>query len=388
MMKPRIRYGMVGGGQGAFIGAVHRMAARLDDQYELVCGALSSTAARSQQSGAELGLAPHRAYADYQTLFEREAALPADQRMQCVVIVTPNRTHLAIASAALDHGFHVLSDKPATATLAECRELAARLRISGLQYGLTHPYTAYPMVREAQARVASGALGTVRKVLVEYTQGWLAANIEQHGNKQALWRLDPAQAGISSCMADIGVHAFNLAEFVTGLEVRELCASLNSVVAGRKLDDDGTVLLRFDNGASGVLMASQVCVGDENNIRLRVYGDKASVDWQQMEPNSLRLRPLDAPAQLLRTAAPGTGSSASAATRIPAGHPEGYIEAFANVYREFAQQLRAAGSGKVAATPGAVPGIKAALRGMAFIEGAVASSAAGTKWQELPKVDA
>jgi len=385
-MQPRIRYGMVGGGQGAFIGAVHRMAARLDDQYELVCGAFSSTAAKSLASGVELGVAPERAYADFNIMCEREAALPADKRMQCVVIVTPNRTHLAIASAALDHGFHVLSDKPATTSLVECRVLAAHVRESGLQYGLTHPYTAYPMVREAQARVAGGALGKVRKVLVEYTQGWLAEPIEHHGNKQARWRLDPAHAGISSCMADIGVHAFNLAEFVTALEVRELCASLDKVVPGRKLDDDGTVLLRFDNGASGVLMASQVCVGDENNIRLRVYGEKASLDWQQMEPNSLWFRRVDAPVQLLRTGAAGTGAAAAAVTRIPSGHPEGYLEAFGNVYREFAQQLRS--SGRPGATHSAVPGIHAALRGMAFIECAVASSAAGTKWQALPKVDA
>jgi predicted dehydrogenase len=377
-MQPRIRYGMVGGGQGAFIGAVHRMAARLDDQFELVCGAFSSTVSRSLLSGLELGIVRERTYADYQTMFAREALLPAELRMQLAVIVTPTRTHLAIASAALEQGFHVLSDKPATATLAECRELVVRVRASGLHYGLTHPYTAYPMVREAREQVAIGALGTVRKVLVEYTQGWLATAVEGQGNKQARWRLDPAQAGISSCMADIGVHAFNLAEFVTGLEVRELCADLSTVVPGRKLDDDGTVLLRFDNGASGVLVASQVCVGDENNIRLRVYGEKASIDWQQMEPNSLWFRPQDAPAQLLRTGGSGTRRAAAAATRIPAGHPEGFLEAFGNVYREFAQQLR---GGAIA-----VPGIKDALRGMAFIEGAVASSAAGTRWQVLPKV--
>lgn len=381
-MLPRIRYGMVGGGQGAFIGAVHRMAARLDDQYELVCGAFSSNAERALESGVDLGIARERSYSDYSTMFEREAVLPAERRMQCVVIVTPNRMHLPIASAALDYGFHVLSDKPATATLAECRALAAKLRASGLQYALTHPYTAYPMAREARERISRGELGVIRKVITEYTQGWLAEPIEQYGNKQARWRLDPAQAGISSCMADIGVHAFNLAEFVTGLKVRELCAELRSVVPGRKLDDDGTVLLRFDNGATGVLLASQVCVGDENNIRLRVYGEKASLDWQQMEPNSLWFRPLDAPAQLLRTGVAGTGGAATAATRIPAGHPEGFLEAFGNVYREFAQQLRAGGKAN-----DAVQGIDAALRGMAFIEGAVASSAAGTTWQELPKVD-
>jgi predicted dehydrogenase len=377
----RIRYGMVGGGEGAFIGAVHRMAARLDDAYELVCGAFSSNAEKSQRSGAQLGVTPARCYDDFASMMAREAALPTAERMQCVVIVTPNRTHLPVALAALARGFHVLSDKPATATLEECRTLAAKLRSSGLHYGLTHPYTGYPMIREARARIARGELGSVRKVLVEYTQGWLSAPLEQQGNKQAAWRLDPEQAGLSCCMGDIGVHAFNLAEFVAGQSVRELCATLDSVVPGRRLDDDGTVLLRFGNGASGVLMASQICTGDENNLRLRIYGDKASIDWQQMEPNSLWFKPLEGPAQLLRTGVGGTGAGAAAATRIPSGHPEGYIEAFGNIYREFALQLA---SGKSSAADSAVPGISAALRGMAFVETAVASSAAGTQWRELP----
>ncbi len=379
----RIRYGMVGGGEGAFIGAVHRMAARLDDSYELVCGAFSSNAEKSQRSGAQLGIAPQRCYDDFASMMAREAALPAAERMQCVVIVTPNRSHLPIALAALARGFHVLSDKPATATLEECRTLAAKLRSSGLHYGLTHPYTAYPMVREARARIARGELGNIRKVLVEYTQGWLAAPLEQQGNKQAAWRLDPEQAGASCCMGDIGVHAFNIAEFVSGQSVRELCAELSSVVPGRRLDDDGTVLLRFGNGASGVLMASQICTGDENNLRLRVYGEKASIDWQQMEPNSLWLKPLEGAAQLLRTGVSGTGTAAAAATRIPAGHPEGYIEAFGNLYREFAQLLT---HDRADAADGTVPGISAALRGMAFVETAVASSAAGTQWRDLPNL--
>ena len=375
----RIRYGMVGGGEGAFIGAVHRMAARLDDAYELVCGAFSSSAEKSQGSGAALRIAPQRCYDDYNSMMAREVLLPADERMQCVVIATPNRTHLPIALAALARGFHVLSDKPATASLEECRTLAAELRSTGLHYGLTHPYTGYPMIREARARIARGELGAVRKVLVEYTQGWLAAPLEQMGNKQAAWRLDPAQAGSSCCMGDIGVHAFNLTEFVAGIAVRELCASLNSVVSGRKLDDDGTVLLRFDNGATGVLIASQICTGDENNLRLRIYGDAASVDWQQMDPNSLWLKPLAGPAQLLRTGVGGTGAAAAAATRLPAGHPEGYVEAFGNLYREFARLL-----GGHEPPEGPVPGISAALRGMAFVETAVASSASGSQWRELP----
>jgi predicted dehydrogenase len=373
----RVRYGMVGGGEGAFIGAVHRMAARLDDAWNLVCGAFSSEAEKSRRSGAALGLPRERSYATYEQMMASEAALPADERMQCVVIVTPNRTHLPIALAAIANGFHVLSDKPATASLAECRQLAAKLRDSGLHYGLTHPYCAYPMIREARARIARGDLGAVRKVTVEYTQGWLAQPIEREGNKQAAWRVDPAQAGNSCCMGDIGVHAFQLAEFVSGRAVTELCADLHRVVPGRQLDDDGTVLLRFDNGATGVLMASQICIGDENGLRLRIYGDRASLDWQQIEPNSLWLRSTDSPAQLLRTGMPGTGPESAAAQRIPPGHPEGYIEAFGNIYREFALLLRHGGATSV-------PGIGAALRGMAFVETAVASDAAGQVWRGLP----
>jgi predicted dehydrogenase len=375
----KIRYGMVGGGEGAFIGAVHRMAARLDDAWQLVCGAFSGSADKSQRSGLALGLEPARCYGDFQQMMEREAAMPAAERMQCVVIVTPNRTHLPIARAALARGFHVLSDKPATATFAECLQLQALLRNGALQFGLTHPYTGYPMIREARARIARGELGTVRKVLVEYLQGWLAAPIE-HSNKQAAWRLDPAEAGASCCMGDIGVHAFNLAEFVAGRSAESLCADLRSVVPGRRLDDDGTVLLRFDGGATGVLMASQICTGEENALRLRIYGDRASIDWQQMEPNSLWLKPIDGPAQLLRTGVAGTGAEAAAAQRVPAGHPEGYIEAFGNLYREFAQQLHTGSRNDV-------PGISAALRGMAFVDAAVASSAAGNQWRDLPRFD-
>ncbi|MET0281784.1 MAG: Gfo/Idh/MocA family oxidoreductase [Steroidobacteraceae bacterium] len=376
-MTHRVRYGMVGGGEGAFIGAVHRMAARLDDGWELVCGAFSADAIKARRSGAALGVPAGRCYDNFTAMMAHEALLPTAQRMQCVVIVTPNHLHLPVALAAFQHGFHVLSDKPATASLSECRELAARLRHSGVHYGLTHAYSGYPMIREARARIARGELGAVRKILVEYTQGWLALPIERDGQKQAAWRLDPAQAGVGGCMGDIGVHAFQLAEFTTGLAVQELSAHLHSVVPGRKLDDDGTVLLRFGNGASGVLVASQICVGDENNLRLRVYGDQASLDWQQMEPNSLWLRGIDGPAQLLRTGGAGTGPEAAAAQRVPGGHPEGYIEAFANLYREFGQLLQHGGVTSV-------PGIETALRGMAFVETAVASSAAGNQWLPLP----
>jgi predicted dehydrogenase len=378
-MRP-LRWGMIGGGEGAFIGAVHRMAARLDDAWELVCGAFSSEAARSLRSGAQLGLPERRVYENYTRMIDSESMLPADERMQVVVIVTPNRSHLPIALAAIERGFHVLSDKPATASLAECRKLAVALRGSGLRYGLTHPYSAYPMVREARARVAHGELGEVRKVVVEYTQGWLAEAIEQDGQKQAAWRVDPEQSGAGGCMGDIGVHAFQLAEFVSGQQVKELAADLYRIVPGRKLDDDGTVLLRFRNGASGVLIASQVFVGDENNLRLRIVGEKAALEWNQLEPNSLWLKSGTAPAQLLRTGHPGTGAESKASRRVPSGHPEGYIEAFGNLYREYALALQKG-------TPNSVPGIGAALRGMAFVETTVASSAAGQQWRMLPNLD-
>jgi predicted dehydrogenase len=316
-------------------------------------------------------------YDDYASMMAREAMLPASRRMQVVVIVTPNRSHLPIALAAFEHGFHVLSDKPATATLDECRQLAIALRRSGLRYGLTHPYSAYPMIREARARVAHGELGSIRKVVVEYTQGWLADPIELDGQKQAAWRVDPEQAGAGGAMGDIGVHAFQLAEFVSGQQVKQLAADLYRIVPGRMLDDDGTVLLRFDGGASGVLIASQIFVGDENNLRLRVVGEKAALDWSQLEPNSLWLKSGTGPAQLLRTGHPGTGGEAKAARRVPSGHPEGYIEAFGNLYREYALALQQG-------TPTSVPGIGAALRGMAFVETAVASSAANQQWRNMP----
>ncbi len=377
-MKKRIRYGMVGGGEGAFIGAVHRNAAQLDGEYELVCGAFSSDAERSLRSGSALGLSADRCYADYDTMMQCEAALPSGERMQCVVIVTPNNLHYAPAAAALKQGFHVLSDKPATFNLDECRKLAALLNQTGLLYGLTHPYTAYPVIQQARELVASGTLGTVRKIIVEYIQGWLAQPIEQQA---PVWRLDPRKAGVSCCMGDIGVHAFNLCEYVSGLTATRLSAELSSIVNGRSLDDDGTVLMHFDNGARGTLLASQICTGEENNLRLRIYGDKASLDWSQMEPNSLWLRHADKPVELIRAGHAYMGDAAKTFTRVPAGHPEGYIEAFANVYKSFAAQIRAHGSDSQ--VPQA-PGIRAALRGMAFIETVVRSDAADNVWLDLP----
>ena len=378
---------MVGGGEGAFIGAVHRAAAGLDQAIELVCGAFASDADRSRRSGASLGLSPERCYADFGSMFAAEAKLPADKRMELVAIVTPNDLHLAVATAAFKHGFHVLSDKPATRTLAECIELRDALKASGCLYGLTHPYGSYPLIVEAAERVRAGQLGTVRKILVEYTQGWLAEPIERRGQKQAIWRLDPKRAGLSSCMGDIGVHAFHLAELVTNLRTTELCADLNSIVAGRELDDDGAAFLRFDNGARGVLIASQICTGDENDLRLRVYGDAASLEWRQQEPNSLWIKHAHKPVELVRSGGAGLGAAAHANTRLPSGHPEGYLEAFANVYRHFAAQVRAhGGSGNSGPAPRAVPGITAALRGMAFIETVVAASKSPQKWHAFPNV--
>jgi len=378
---------MVGGGEGAFIGAVHRAAAGLDQAMTLVCGAFASDPERSRRSGVSLGLPPERCYADFKSMFAAEAKLPADERMEFVAIVTPNDLHLPVATAAFRAGFHVLSDKPATTTLAECQELRKALEASGCLYGLTHPYASYPLVVEAAERVRGGALGTVRKVLVEYTQGWLAEPIERRGQKQAIWRLDPKRAGLSSCMGDIGVHAFHLAEFVTGLRTTELCADLNSIVAGRELDDDGAAFLRFDNGAHGVLVASQICTGEENDLRLRVYGDAASLEWRQQEPNTLVQKHAHKPTEIIRSGGPGLSAAARAHSRLPSGHPEGYVEAFANVYRHFAAQVRTRGDARGGApTAPAVPGIAAALRGMAFIETVVAASKSAQKWHAFPNV--
>lgn len=376
---------MVGGGEGAFIGAVHRSAALLDNEIELVCGAFSSDGERSRRAGERLGLAPERRYTDYRTMFATEAALPAEVRMDFVAIVTPNHLHFPVAAAAFEHGFHVLSDKPATFDLDEAQALRAALRKSGCVYGLTHPYTAYPVIVEARERVRSGQLGTIRKIIVEYTQGWLAEPVERSGNAQASWRLDPAKSGASCCMGDIGVHAFNLAEFVSDLEVTELCAQLNVVVEGRSLDDDGAAFLRFDNGAHGVLLASQVCTGDENDLRLRVYGDLASIEWHQQEPNSLWVKHAHKPRELLRSGTAHLGPAAHYHSRLPAGHPEGYLEAFGNLYRSFAAQVRAHTNGMASSSSfPRVPGIDSALRGMAFIETVVAASSSERKWHPFP----
>ena len=380
----KVRMGMVGGGEGAFIGGIHRMAAAMDGEIELVCGAFSSDPERSAQSGAMLYLEPERVYGDYRQMMSAEAALPADQRMQFVAIVTPNDLHFPVAEAALGAGFHVLSDKPATLSLAQALQLRERVRDSGLLYGLTHTYTGYPLVKEARERISRGELGKIRKVVVEYTQGWLADRQEDLGNKQASWRLNPAQAGVSSCMGDIGVHAANLAEYVSGLNITEVCADLSAFVEGRELDDDGSILLRLERGAKGVLMASQVCVGEENALSLRIYGENGGLEWRQQEPNTLWLKWADRPTEMLRTGGAYLGDLAGVNTRTPMGHPEGYLEAFANVYMAFTAQIRAheAGSDKNLRSRDC-PGIEEAVRGMNFIELAVTASGSDIKWHKF-----
>lgn len=377
----KIRMGMVGGGEGAFIGAIHRIAANIDGEIELVCGAFSSSADRSKVSGKALYLPANRVYNNYREMMQNEQALPEEQRMQFVAIVTPNYLHFPIAKAALEAGFHVLSDKPATFNLQEALDLRRLVDQTGLLYGLTYTYTGYPMVKEAKARIADGELGNIRKVVVEYPQGWLADRQEDQHNKQAAWRLDPKQAGISSCMGDIGVHAANLAEYVSGLKITEICADLTTFVEGRDLDDDGSILLRFEGGAKGILFSSQISIGDENALHIRIYGDKGSLEWHQQEPNTLWLKWGDKPTEMLRTGGEYLSVMATLATRTPMGHPEGYLEAFANIYAAFAGQIRARASGQQFDLRTAdCPGINEAVRGMAFIELAVTASASNTKW--------
>ena len=375
---------MIGGGTGAFIGAVHRLAAALDGQYELVAGAFSSNPETSRASGQLLGLAPGRVYGSYQELITQEKARPAAERVQVISIVTPNYLHFAPAKLALENGFHVILDKPMTFSLAEAKELAAVVRASGRRLCLTHTYTGYPMVKEARQLVAAGTLGAVRKVYVEYPQGWLSTFAEGGDNKQAAWRTDPARSGVAGAMGDIGTHAFNLLEYVSGLHVTKLCADINTVVGGRQLDDDGAVLLRLSGEASGVLVATQVAAGEENNVRIRVYGEKGGVEWQQADANTLQLKWLDRPTEIWRTGGPYVGSFAQHNTRTPAGHPEGYLEAFANLYRNFALVLQADMAGQPA-PPEALdyPSIEDGVRGMAFIENVIASGHSDKKWTDF-----
>lgn len=384
MAKRKLRMGMAGGGPGSFIGAVHRMAAALDGEIEIVCGAFSADPEKSAQTGAALGLPVERVYGSYREMFRAEAELPPHERMEFVSIVTPNHVHAEPAMLALEHGFHVVLDKPMTLNLAEAIELQQAVERSGLLFCLTHTYTGYPMIKEARQLVASGKFGTIRKVYVEYPQGWLSTYAEGGDNKQAAWRTDPARSGIAGAMGDIGTHAFNLAEYVSGLEVESLCADIQTVVPGRKLDDDGSVLLRFRNGASGVLIATQVAAGEENNVRIRVYGEKGGLEWQQQDANTLLVKWSDRPAEVWRTGGSYVSEYAAHNTRVPAGHPEGYLEAFANLYRNFALTLRARLDGTEAtAVMLDFPGIREGVRGMMFIDRVIASGQATQKWTAL-----
>jgi len=383
-MKRKIRMGMVGGGKGAFIGAVHRIAAALDGQIELVCGAFSSSPERSKLSGEELFLAPERVYANYEELISKEKNLAPDERMDFVSIVTPNHLHYGPAKMALENGFHVVCDKPLCFDMEEAYDLEKTVKETGLLFALTQVYTGYPMVKQARAMIRNGALGTIRKVVVEYPQGWLSTKLEDSDQKQAAWRTDPKRSGIAGSMGDIGTHAENLAEYITGLKITELCADLTAFVEGRLLDDDGNLLLRFDNGAKGVLHASQICAGEENDLNIRVYGTKGGLEWHQMEPNTLVVKWLDKSKEIVRTGVGNLYPEAQAHTRVPAGHPEGYLEAFANIYRNFAFCLQARLNGR---EPEAVywdfPTVSDGVRGMNFVEKVVASSKSKEKWVKV-----
>lgn len=381
-MNRKIRWGMVGGGRGAFIGAVHRIAAALDGHIELVGGAFSSDPDRSRQSGADLYLDPHRCYGTYEEMLISEASLPPDQRMDLVSIVTPNHLHFDPAMMALRHGFHVICDKPLCLTVAEALQLQELVDTSGLILALTYTYTGYPMVKQARHLISSGALGRIRRVVVEYPQGWLSHAIETTDQKQASWRTDPARSGAAGAMGDIGTHAAHLLEYVTGLHIRELCADLHTHIPGRRLDDDGSVLLRLDHDALGLLYASQISAGEENNLRIRVYGESGGLEWAQMEPNSLIVRWLDKPVEIFRTGGPATSAAAQAHTRLPAGHPEGYLEAFANIYRNVALTLQARLAHQSPdPTYTDFPTVADGVRGMQFIAATVASATQGDRPQ-------
>lgn len=375
---------MVGGGRGAFIGGVHRMAAALDGQIELVCGAFSSNPEKSKASAEDFFIAPERAYGSFEEMIKAEKQLPEDVRMDFVSIVTPNHLHFAPAKMALENGFHVVCDKPVTFTLAEAKELEKLVEETGLIFALTHNYTGYPMVKQAKAMIKNGEIGAIRKVVVEYPQGWLATKIEDSGQKQASWRTDPTKSGASGCMGDIGSHAENLAEYITGLKIKELCADLTTFVDGRLLDDDGNVLLRFEGGAKGILHASQISVGEENDLNIRIYGTKGGLLWHQMEPNTLLVKWMDKPTQVYRTGVGTLSPEANAHARIPAGHPEGYLEAFANIYRNVAYCIQARLKGdEVEAIYSDFPTVSDGARGMEFIEKLVESSQKGAVWVEL-----
>jgi predicted dehydrogenase len=386
MSKRKLRMGMVGGGKDAFIGAIHRIAANMDGLIELVCGALSINEDVAKESGKMLFLPEDRTYTNYEEMIAAEKALPADKRMDFLTIVTPNFAHFGPAMLALENGFNVVIEKPITFTLDEAKQLKKKLEETGLMLLLTHTYSGYPMVKEARQIVKSGSLGKIRKIYVEYHQGWLSRLSEREGNVQAAWRTDPKRSGKSGCMGDIGTHAAHLAEYVSGLKITQMCASLNTVVEGRMLDDDGAILLRFEDKATGVLSASQIAAGEENALKIRIYGENGGLEWAQQEPNTLTIRWIDKPAQTIRAGANYTDRESAYAThncRTPGGHPEGYLEAFGNLYRNFVLTLSAKLNNEEPQQEWLdFPGIEDGIRGMAFIDNVVASSKSDNKWTD------
>ncbi|WP_238751405.1 Gfo/Idh/MocA family protein [Neolewinella maritima] len=384
-MSRKLRMGMVGGGRGAFIGGVHRFAAALDQQIELVCGAFSSNAEKSRLSGEDFFLPADRVYGSYEEMIRTEKGLPEGKRMDFVSIVTPNHVHFGPAKMALENGFHVVCDKPLAFNVDEARQLVDLVERTGLTFALTHNYTGYPMVKQARDMIARGDFGKVRKIVVEYPQGWLSTKLEDTDSKQASWRVDPEKSGMGGAMGDIGTHAENLAEYVSGLHVTEVCAELTSFVEGRRLDDDANILLRFEEGAKGVLHCSQIAAGEENGLNIRVWGETGGIEWHQMEPNTLLVKTHGEPTKVFRT---GVGSelteAAQRATRIPAGHPEGYLEAFANIYRNFADTVRAGMAAREAtAAERDFPTVRDGLRGMRFVEVVVENSRGDQKWSKV-----
>lgn len=380
----KLRMGMVGGGKDAFIGAIHRIAANMDGLIELCCGALSINKEIALESGEMLFLSKDRTYLTFEEMISKESKMPADKRIDFITIVTPNFAHFAPAMMALENGFNVVIEKPMTFTLQEAKDLKKKVEETGLTLCLTHTYSGYPMVKQARSMLKAGALGKIRKIYVEYCQGWLSKLSEREGNAQAAWRTDPKKSGKAGAMGDIGTHAAHLAEYISGLKITKLCADLNVVVEGRHLDDDGEVLLKFDNGASGVLIASQVAAGEENNLKIRIYGEKGGIEWAQQEPNTLIVKWLDKPAEILRAGSNYPNIISPFAThncRTPGGHPEGYLEAFGNIYRNFAQTLLSKLEGKTP-TPEMLdfPGVDDGVRGMEFIDNVVASGKSTEKW--------
>jgi predicted dehydrogenase len=383
-MKRKLRMGMVGGGLPSFIGPVHRKAAGIDGEIELVCGAFSIIPGESKETGEALYLNPNRVYETYQEMFEKEKNLPPDQRIDFVSVVTPNHVHFGPSQMALESGFHVLVEKPIAFSLAEAKTLEKTVNKTGLILGLTHTYTGYPLVKEARKMVADGAFGKIRKIYVEYPQGWLSTLLEKTGNMQASWRTDPKQSGMGGAIGDIGTHAANLAEYITGLKITEICAMLNTVVKGRHLDDDSSMLLRFDNGASGVLMATQVAAGEENNLNIRVYGEKGGLEWRQEEPNTMILKWMGKPKEIIRAGQSYLSDEAKGFTRTPAGHPEGYLEAFANLYRAFSRAVRDYKPGKkLNIAKYDFPDVADGVRGMNFVQTVVKSANSNRKWTTL-----